>query len=189
MMKLRQSEAVGVRARIPFYLVDATDGFTPETGITVSTSDVQISKNGASFANFAGSWSELGVGLYYYTATASELDTLGFLWVKVVKAGVRTNIAMCQITTEDPYIARNVRGLVATDAGNTAATFKTNLASATTDIYKAPMLVRFLDGALAGVTRPLAVSSSFNGSTKFLTVSNAFTSTPANGTEFEIIGV
>jgi hypothetical protein len=187
-MRIRQSESVAVRARIPIFLVDDTDGKTPEVSVTPGAGELKFCKNGGTWTNGAGTWSNRGEGAYDYTPTASELDTLGYFLVKVVVSGVRLYTAKVQVTTEDPYITRNVRGLVAAGA-NTASTFVTNLASSITDAYKAPMLVRFLDGALVGQTRPLASTGSFNGTTKALTVSTAFSATPANSTAFEIIGV
>src|SRR5689334_3532194 len=85
----QQSEGTSAQRRWFFACVDDTDGKTPETGLTFSGGELQISKNGAAFANFAGSASELTDGLYYYEATAGELDTLGAVGFKVEKSGVR----------------------------------------------------------------------------------------------------
>lgn len=104
MLLIKQSEATAALRRIPIYLVDATDGFTPETGVTTPTID--ISKNGAIQSTGGGSWSEIGDGLYYYTATASEIDTLGFLNVRVIKSGVSREFAgIAQIVAFNPYVA------------------------------------------------------------------------------------
>jgi hypothetical protein len=187
MMQLRLSESTATKVRIPVFLVDDTDGKTPETGVTISAGELKICKNGAAWANAAGTWTEVGEGLYHYTPTSGELNTIGFFVLKLVKTGIRNDPTLVQVRSDDPYLSRNPRGIVAANGGNTATTFCTNLASSVTDFYKGPMLVHFLDGALEGQTRPLATPGGYNGTTKFLTVSAAFTGTPATGTEFEII--
>lgn len=73
-------------------LVDSTDGFTPETGITSPT--VYYVKQGGSATNLASpTWAELDStnmkGLYSLTLTASMTDTTGNLIVYVTKTGCR----------------------------------------------------------------------------------------------------
>ena len=101
-MNVLQSEATAARRRIPVYLVDATDGFTPEVGITPTGAEIQTSENGAAFVNFAGTWTEIANGLYYYEFTAAELSTLGFVTVKVNVAGVRDFIGTAQVAIARP---------------------------------------------------------------------------------------
>jgi len=103
MLLLQKDEATAARRRIPIYLVDATDGVTPETSVTVSAGDVKISKDGGGEANHGGTLNELAGGMYYYEATAGELDTLGFLSIRLVKSGVRTFIAVAQVVAVDLY--------------------------------------------------------------------------------------
>lgn len=108
MLLLQKDEATAARRRIPIYLVDETDGVTPETSVTVGAGDVKISKDGGGEANHAGTLNELAGGMYYYEATAGELDTLGFLSIRLVKSGVRTFIAVAQVVAVDLY--DDVRG-------------------------------------------------------------------------------
>ena len=108
MQQILVNEATNGDKRIFVYLVDATDGVTPETGITVSAAEVQISQNGGSFANFAGTWTEVGNGVYYYTPTTGEVNQQGILVLKVAKTGCRTFIDRVQIVTNDPYGVRVV---------------------------------------------------------------------------------
>lgn len=238
MQQILINEATNGDKRIPFYLVDATDGVTPETGVTPSASELQISQNGGSFANFAGTWTEVGAGFYYYTPTSAELNAQGILLLKLVKTGIRTYPAVVQVVTNDPYnayvvqlqggsigsgtfatgaitaaalaadagaeiadavwdepmaghtavgtygrrLGNWVEGQVVTDAGNNALTFKTNLASTTTDAFK-DCLIRFETGALAGQVKKI---SAYNGTTKFVTVLTAFTAAPANTDQFSL---
>jgi hypothetical protein len=102
MQALQISEATAARRRIPIYLVDATDGFTPEVGVVTPT--IEVSKNGAVQAAGGGTWTEIGDGLYYYETTAGEVDTLGFLNVRVVKSAVSREFqGVVQVVAWDPY--------------------------------------------------------------------------------------
>jgi hypothetical protein len=103
MQLLKLSEATAARRRILVYLVDDTDGKTAKGGITISAGDVKISKNGAAEGNHAGTLTELAGGLYYYEFTSGELDTIGFLSFRLVKATVRTFVAAMQVVSLDPY--------------------------------------------------------------------------------------
>lgn len=105
MQLIQISEATAARRRVMFRLVDATDGFTPELTVDLTTAaDVQISKNGGAFASRLGSApTEIGAGQYYYELTAAECDTEGVLTVKVVDVTSRPYIALCQVVPWDPY--------------------------------------------------------------------------------------
>lgn len=126
MQLLQQSEATAAQRRIPVYLVDATDGYTPETGITFSAGDIKVSKNGGAEANHGGSVTELAGGIYYYEATAAELDTAGFITIRFTKAGVRTFVALCQVVPFDPYDATAL-GLTRMDAAITSRASQASL--------------------------------------------------------------
>ncbi len=103
MLTIKISEAIAARRRIPVYLVDATDGYTPKTGITAPT--VEVSKAGAAQAAGVGTWTEIGEGQYYYEVTAGEVDTLGFLALSIRKTGCRDVAALAQVVAFDPYDA------------------------------------------------------------------------------------
>lgn len=66
---------------------------------------------------------------------------------------------------------------VQTDAGNTAATFKTDRAEAVTDFWKDAFAV-MRNGSLAGQVKKI---TGYNGTTKFFTLESGFTSAPASG--------
>lgn len=87
LMEFNKSEATAAKRRLPFRCIDATGA--GKTGLTFSGSEIQVSKNGAAFGDFAGSASELAGGWYYYEFTQSELNTTGFVGLKVVKSGVK----------------------------------------------------------------------------------------------------
>lgn len=79
-----QSEATAARRRFPIYLVDATDGITPETG--EAGGQPQISKAGGAWTNTAATLTALGNGAYYVELTATELNTLGGIQVRYKSA-------------------------------------------------------------------------------------------------------
>lgn len=83
---LRQSTAVTVKLG-PF--VDATDGVTEETGLTISQADVRLSKNGGNIAqkNEATSATHDELGYYDVDLDATDTGTLGRLRVAVHESG------------------------------------------------------------------------------------------------------
>lgn len=104
-MLIKVSETTAARRRIPVALVNATDGVTGETGITLSAGDLKISKNGAAEANHGGTLVELAAGDYYYECSSGEVDTIGYLTGRLTKTGCRTYRLFAQVTTFDPYSA------------------------------------------------------------------------------------
>jgi len=77
MIYLRQSTASQEISLGPF--VDATDGNTPETGLTIANTDIKIRKAGAiTLANKnSGGATHISGGVYYATLDATDTDTLG----------------------------------------------------------------------------------------------------------------
>jgi hypothetical protein len=102
MFQIKQSDADAAHRRIPVLLVDITDGFTPELGVTAPT--INVSKNGATPAAGAGTWTEIGNGQYYYQLTTGEVDTLGWVSLNIEKATVsRDYNSVVQIMAYDPF--------------------------------------------------------------------------------------
>ena len=99
----QQSEATAARRRFPVFLVDATDGLTPETG--EGSGQPQISKNGGAFANTSNTLTSVGNGYYYVELTASELDTLGDFVVRFKSANTAEFNMDGQVVAFDPYDA------------------------------------------------------------------------------------
>ncbi len=132
-MLFKQSDSTAAQRRWFFHCVDSVDLVTPETGLTFSGAELQISENGAAFADFGGTATELSDGLYYYEATAAELSTLGALAFKVEKTGVHTAIFQVgQVVPWDPYAVTNL-GLTNLDATITSRLAPT-VASRTLDV-------------------------------------------------------
>jgi hypothetical protein len=74
-------------------------------------------------------------------------------------------------------------GAVVSDAGNTSSTFKTDLAESTNDHWK-DALLRFTSGSLKGQIKKI---SAYDGTSKFVTVSSAFTAAPTAADTFDLI--
>ena len=83
---LRQSTAVDI-ALGPF--VDATDGVTPETGLTISQADVRLKKNAGAWAQKSDATSAAHEenGWYEIELDATDTNTLGILIVSVNESG------------------------------------------------------------------------------------------------------
>ncbi len=83
---LRQSTAVDLGLG-PF--VDATDGVTAETGLTIAQSDVRLKKNGGAWAqkNNASSATHEESGWYEVSLSTTDTDTLGRLLIAVSVSG------------------------------------------------------------------------------------------------------
>jgi hypothetical protein len=97
------SEGTAAERRFPIYLVDATDGLTPETG--EAAGQPQISKNGAAFGNTSATLTAVGNGSYYVELTAAELDTLGMIQVRYKSANTAEFAAPARVVAFDPFDA------------------------------------------------------------------------------------
>ena len=100
MLQIKVSEGTANLRRVPVLLVDATDGYTPETGITSAV--VKISKNGAAQVTGSGTFAAIGNGQYYYQCTAGEIDTLGWVYINVSATGCRDWNISAQVVNFSP---------------------------------------------------------------------------------------
>jgi hypothetical protein len=71
---------------IEFFLADSTDHKSPKTGLAASTT-AKISKAGGAFASPTNSVTEIGLGWYKLTLTATETNTAGVLILSAVATG------------------------------------------------------------------------------------------------------
>lgn len=85
-MFLRQSTSQIIRFG-PF--LDSTDGVTAETGLTIAQADMQLSKDGAAYAqkNAAGNATHDTDGWYSTTLNTTDTVTVGELYMQVVVSG------------------------------------------------------------------------------------------------------
>lgn len=83
---LKQSTAATIKIG-PF--VDATDGVTAETALTISQADVRLSKNGGNMAqkNEANAATHDEIGIYDCPLDTTDTNTLGQLMVAVAESG------------------------------------------------------------------------------------------------------
>lgn len=72
-------------------IVDAADGYTPETGLTITGSQIQLRKAGAITLEEkeSGGASNMGFGCYYTTLSTGDTGTLGPMTVFVIATGAR----------------------------------------------------------------------------------------------------
>ena len=101
-MYLRQSTSQDIRFG-PF--VDSTDGVTPETGLTIAQSDMQLSKDGAAFAqkNAAGNATHDTDGWYSTTLNTTDTATVGELLLQVTVSGALPVWTRWYVVEEDIY--------------------------------------------------------------------------------------
>lgn len=129
------SESVAVKRRFPVYLVDETDGITPETG--EAGGQPQISKGGGAWANTTNTLVAIGNGAYYVELTATELDTLGPLLIRYKSA----NTAEFNIDGEvlaSSVLADPSSAITITDAATGLQTIKLQILNRIAEITAAP---------------------------------------------------
>lgn len=102
-MLIQRNAATGAQRTIIFRAVDATDGYTAETGLSFGAGDIKISKNGAAEANHAGTVTEIAGGMYKYEFALAELDTPGAISFRTNKSGVRPASSVHQVVAFNPY--------------------------------------------------------------------------------------
>ena len=104
-MELRQSTSQVIRFG-PF--VDSTDGVTPEIALTITQADMQISKDGAAFAqkNAAGNATHDVDGFYFTTFDTTDSNTTAILKLQVTVAGALPVWDNFDVTTQSYYDAK-----------------------------------------------------------------------------------
>ena len=102
-IRLKQSTA---SQEIPLgYFVDATDGNTEETGLTIANTDIKLWKMGATtLANKnSGGATHISNGIYYAVLDATDTNTLGALVVFVHVAGALSVRVECEVLPANVY--------------------------------------------------------------------------------------
>src|SRR5574341_1350566 len=196
-----------------FPLIDDTDFKTRETGVAYNAAGMDLVWNFVTTAGAytqtavtpttGGNydWAHKGNGMYSIEIPASggasiNNDTEGFGWFSGVATGVLPwrgpIIGFRKVALNDALIDGNVyletklnrpTGAIVADAGNTTATFKTNLTEAV-DNFWIRAFIKFTSGALINQVRKI---SGYNGTTKFITVDTVCTSIPAGAVTFVLI--
>lgn len=187
MMQFLQSQSTSALRRIPFKVVDETS-LSPEdaTGLTFSAAEIQVSKNGATAANSAGSVAEVGNGNYYYQATAGELDTLGFLAIYVDKSPYSGSQTVEVIAITNTVLGARVGPWTGDTAKNSVYGALRSMANGTDGITSGDLTKNDGDGAgdfenvddsLAGIAAITAVGVVSLGATTLDTNSGQTTTT------------
>ena len=199
---LKQSTSVIVQLG-PF--VDATDGFTAETALSPSATNVRLYKAGAtsSVDISTATWTHIENGVYRVTLTTSHTDTAGPLMIVAAISGARQVMHEFNVIDDDAYNSLTAGTPLPADmtriSGNaTAATLMTfpaltiqnftvgsgssttriatNLTEAVGDHWNGRTLI-FVTGTLA---KQATTITDYNGTTKELVV-NALTAEPTAG--------
>jgi hypothetical protein len=105
-MALWLIQGVAVEIKLGSF-VDATDGSTPETALTITPSDVQLSKNAGAWAakNDANNASHGVNGVYDLQLNATDTNTLGILEVSVRLAAARPVTKQFMVVPATTYLA------------------------------------------------------------------------------------
>lgn len=142
MQTIKQSESTAGRRTVYFTAQNSADS-TAHTA-ALSGADLQISKAGGATANSAGTATHIGGGLYAYAFTATEVDTIGPVSIRISKAGVFGDCYVYQVVSFDPYNSASL-GLSNVDVATS-----TRLATGT---YAAPeTLLTYASGVESGLT-------------------------------------
>lgn len=125
MRLLRQSTAFTFRAG-PF--LDATDGVTAETALSIAQADIQISKAGGAFAQTSASPTTThdADGWYQCPLTSTDTNTLGTFTVQIVMAGALVVWEHFMVVTAnyfDSVCSTDVFDVSVTQFGGTNGTF------------------------------------------------------------------
>lgn len=102
MLYLKQSTSVTIKFGA---FVDATDGFTPETSLSIGQADIRLSKNGGNSdqTNNATGATHDEFGQYDIPLDDTDTDTLGILKVMVYESGSRPVSAEFMVIEEESY--------------------------------------------------------------------------------------
>jgi hypothetical protein len=210
MLFVRQSSS-NVLMIGPF--VDATDGVTPETGLTISNTDIQIAKQAsASFTSKnSGGGTHVAGGYYTITLDSTDTNTAGRLQLYVNESGAApvyhelmvlpANIAdsfylgtdLLQVDVDqidgDATAAANLELAALGIVTGTAATGTLSTTQMTTNLTEATndhyngRMIVWTSGPLAGQASEI---TDYDGATKRLDY-NTVTDAPANGNTFVIV--
>lgn len=145
---------------------------SPALGLTFAAADIQISKNGATDANIAGSVTEIGYGRYYYEATLGELDTPGTLSL----ATTRTDIATVYPTVE--VVTGILRSCLAQTGNSLTTEIMLDSAASSTANFYLPCTVEIVAGTGAGQGPRFATA--YNGVSKVMSITPEWMVIPDN---------
>lgn len=167
----------GKAATVTFALIDTASRPARKAALTFSAGDFKISKDGAAFANTTNLPTEISSGRYKVVLTATE-TACDWLHLYSTKTGA-DNMDLIFPTSGHPT------ALVVADGSNSTTTFKTDRAETAPDYWKDSLIV-FTSGSLIEQVRKV---TAYNGTTKFVTVSSAFTAAPSASDRFDFVNI
>lgn len=174
---IQKGEPDSALRRVPIWLVDATDGIEPETGITGKP---WMSKRGATPAQTTNSLVEIDStnmkGLYYIELTTGEIDELGEIFLSFKDAATAWWYGSAQITYYSIVHGAAVTGTLSTTQ------MTTDLAEVTDDHYVGRSVI-WTSGVLKDQASKI---TAYLGSTKMLTY-DTVTEAPANTDDFILV--
>lgn len=142
---------------------------------------------------------ELGHATYGLSAIETLVDELESR-LTATRAGYLDNLSvgavalqstLSTVNTSLDFIRKATVGVgsadVVSDGGNTSSTFKTGLPSSVDDYYKGLQIVFIIDAPISPIQYQVRRISAYDGTTKFITVSEPFTATPNAGDSFLIV--
>lgn len=163
---------------LSFAAIDSLNRPNRLSGLTFASGDAQISMDGDDWVATTNVPVELGSsGRYTFVLTAAEMDAK-WVHIKVVKSSI-DEVDILFPTSGHPS------GSVSADGSNSATSFLTNRTETDNDHWKDALLT-FTTGDLTGQVKKV---SAYNGTTKIITVSGAFTGAPATGDRYLLIEV
>ncbi len=182
MLDLREATAVTVNVG---QFVDKTDGVTPETAVSMTTT-LKLSKSGGTFAarNSASAITHDTAGYYKVPLDATDTNTRGRL--RLIVSDPATHLGVeeyFQVLASDVYDEKYGAQFLLQAATSTSATLDSG-ASAVNDFYTGALLVITV-GTGAGQSRRI---TAYVGSTKIATIDTAWATTPTSSSNFRIIG-
>jgi hypothetical protein len=204
---IKLSESTAARRNIYFFVADVLNPSAAKTGLTFAAADIQVTQNGGSPANSAGSVTEVSSsnspGLYVYAATSTEAGALGPLTLYCKHASMVAKYVTAQVVSIDPYtvienqvwdalpsnhtvassFGEQIQNVASTAAsGSTTTNTVTNLTATDTDKYKDCWLAW-----LSGNNKDeVHLVTAYNGTTKALTHA-AFSHAAASTDRFVLI--
>lgn len=179
-VKFKQGTAAGAKTTWLFHLCLSADG-TDATGLVPV---VTISKAGAAFGAAGGVVTEIAGGWYKIAFTATDLNTLGVLAIKVAVATADTLQETAQVIAQDPYLIDPGAISDGTAQAGAATTITLAAGESAVDHTLEGTIVRLTGGTGAGQVR---LVSGYVGSTKVATVSRAWSTNPDNTSTYELI--
>lgn len=139
MIDLRQSTA-GQEVNLGRF-VDATDGNTEETGLTIANTDIKLWKTGATTLadKNSGGATHIANGIYYCVLDATDTNTIGPMSIEIHVSGALPQSVECRVLSAAQYDALYgtvaFSTLAASALANLDATVSSRLASSA---YTAP---------------------------------------------------